>query len=170
AQAETVPRSRPQRLAGCKRRLEEDWQLERRVVEEHAAWHARGIASDGSRRMAGARANIKPYPAGRAARRQAQRDRPRLAQLEDHARWVQGYNAQAAVTAEQIVVAAEAAESMSGSARGPEHSCPVRWGLTPYRGGTWVDLSAELEPKPRSGSEGQEESVDDGGLCGASPR
>ena len=36
--------------------------LERRVVEEHAAWHARGIASDGWRRVAGARANIKPYP------------------------------------------------------------------------------------------------------------
>jgi len=29
---------------------EEDWELERRVVAEHAAWHARGIASDGSRR------------------------------------------------------------------------------------------------------------------------
>jgi hypothetical protein len=40
----------------------EGWELERRVVEEHAAWHARGIASDGWRRVAGARANIKPYP------------------------------------------------------------------------------------------------------------
>jgi transposase len=61
AEARPVPRSRPQRLAECKRRLEQDWKLERRVVEEHAAWHAGGIASDGSRRMAGARANIKPY-------------------------------------------------------------------------------------------------------------
>jgi hypothetical protein len=42
----------------------------RHVVSEHAAWHAAGIASDGSRRMAGARHNIKPYllspePAGK---------------------------------------------------------------------------------------------------------
>jgi transposase len=53
AKAQPVSRGRPERLADCKRRLEEDWALERRVVEEHAAWHARGIASDGSRRMAG---------------------------------------------------------------------------------------------------------------------
>jgi hypothetical protein len=62
AKAKPVPRSRSERLAECKRRLEEDWQLERRVVAEHAAWHGRGLASDGSRGMAGARANIKPYP------------------------------------------------------------------------------------------------------------
>jgi hypothetical protein len=32
-------------------------------VTEHAKWHAAGIASDGSRRMVGARHNIKPYEA-----------------------------------------------------------------------------------------------------------
>jgi hypothetical protein len=51
-----VPRDRGERLGECKRRLEQDWELERRVVAEHAAWQARGIASDGSRRMAGGRA------------------------------------------------------------------------------------------------------------------
>ena len=30
-------------LAECKRRLEQDWALERKVVTEHAAWHARGM-------------------------------------------------------------------------------------------------------------------------------
>jgi transposase len=60
AAAKKVPRDRAERLSECKDRLEQDWRLERRVVEEHAAWHARGIASDGSRRTTGARANIKP--------------------------------------------------------------------------------------------------------------
>jgi transposase len=107
AEAKPVPRGRPQRLAECKRRLDEDWQLERRVVEEHAAWHARGIASDGSRRMAGARANIKPYPLpGQPAGKLNVTD-PDSRNLKTTRGWVQGYNAQAAVTAEQIVIAAE---------------------------------------------------------------
>jgi transposase len=86
AKAKPMPRDRGERLADCKRRLEQDWALERKVITEHAAWHARGIASDGSRRMAGARANIKPLPANRPAGRQAECDRPGLAQPQDHAR------------------------------------------------------------------------------------
>ena len=106
-EAKPVPRGRAERLGECKRRLEEDWQLERRVVEQHAAWHARGIASDGSRRMAGARGNIKPYllperPAGKINVTD-----PDSRNLKTTRGWLQGYNAQAAVTAEQIVVAAE---------------------------------------------------------------
>jgi hypothetical protein len=60
AKPKKIPRDRSERLSECKARLEQDWRLERRVVAEHAAWHARGIASDGSPRMASA--NIKPYP------------------------------------------------------------------------------------------------------------
>jgi transposase len=48
AKAKPIPRARAERLAECKQRLEQDWALEQRVVAEHAAWHARGIASDGS--------------------------------------------------------------------------------------------------------------------------
>src|SRR3954466_3382818 len=62
AQAKPIARDRRKRLAECKRRLEQDWELERYVVSEHAKWHAAGIASDGTRRTAGARHNIKPYP------------------------------------------------------------------------------------------------------------
>src|SRR5919198_268210 len=62
AQAKKIPRDRRERLHECRRRLRKDWELERHVVAEHAAWHAAGIASDGSRRMVGARHNIKPYP------------------------------------------------------------------------------------------------------------
>jgi transposase len=107
AKAKPVPRSRPERLANCKRRLEEDWQLERRVVDAHAAWHARGIASDGSRRMAGARANIKPYPLPERPAGKLNVTDPDSRNLKTTRGWLQGYNAQAAVTAEQIVVAAE---------------------------------------------------------------
>ena len=107
AKAEPVPRGRPERLAGCKRRLEEDWRLERRVVEEHAAWHACGIASDGSRRMAGGRANIKPYPLPERPAGKLNVTDPDSRNLKTTRGWLQGYNAQAAVTAEQIIVAAE---------------------------------------------------------------
>src|SRR3954447_19724679 len=61
AEATKVPRDRGKRLVECRRRLHQDWQLERHVVTEHGAWHAAGIASDGSRRTVGARHNIKPY-------------------------------------------------------------------------------------------------------------
>jgi transposase len=107
AKAEPVPRDRGERLAECKHRLQEDWELERRVVEAHAAWHARGIASDGSRRMAGARANLKPYPLPERPAGKLNVTDPDSRNLKTTRGWVQGYNAQAAVTAEQIVVAAE---------------------------------------------------------------
>ena len=107
AQAKKVPRDRGERLSECKRRLEQDWELERRVVAEHAAWHARGIASDGSRRMAGGRANIKPYPLSDGPAGKINLTDPDSRNLKTTRGWVQGYNAQAAVTAEQIVVAAE---------------------------------------------------------------
>jgi hypothetical protein len=54
AQAKKVPRARRERLHECRRRLYEEWALERRVVADHAAWLAAGIASNGSHRMTGA--------------------------------------------------------------------------------------------------------------------
>ncbi len=107
AKAKKVPRDRSERLSECKERLEQDWRLEQRVVAEHAAWHARGIASDGSRRMTGARANIKPYPLSEKPAGKINLTDPDSRNLKTTRGWVQGYNAQAAVTPEQIVVAAE---------------------------------------------------------------
>ena len=107
AKAKPIPRDRGERLGGCKARLEQDWALEHKVVTEHAAWHARGIASDGSRRMAGARANIKPYPLAEKPAGKLNVTDPDSRNLKTTRGWVQGYNAQAAVTQEQIVVAAE---------------------------------------------------------------
>ena len=107
AAAKKVPRERSERLSECKERLEQDWRLEQRVVAEHAAWHARGIASDGSRRMVGAHANIKPYPLTEKPAGKINVTDPDSRNLKTTRGWVQGYNAQAAVTPEQIVIAAE---------------------------------------------------------------
>jgi transposase len=106
AEAKQVPRDRTERLAECKARLEQDWRLERRVVAEHAAWHARGIASDGSRRMGG-KAHIKPYPLTDKPVGKLNVTDPDSRNLKTTRGWLQGYNAQAAVTPEQIVIAAE---------------------------------------------------------------
>src|SRR5215210_1575510 len=107
AKAKKVPRDRSERLSECKDRLEQDWRLEQRVVAEHAAWHARGIASDGSRRMTGARANIKPYPLADQPAGKLNVTDPDSRNLKTTRGWLQGYNAQAAVTEQQIMVAAE---------------------------------------------------------------
>jgi len=107
AEAKKVPRDRAERLVECRRRLRQDWQLERHVVTEHAAWHAAGIASDGSRRMVGARHNIKPYPLPCEPAGKLNITDPDSRNLKTTRGWVQGYNAQAVVGEGQIVLAAE---------------------------------------------------------------
>ena len=77
------------------------------MVADHAAWLAAGIASDGSRRMAGARHNLKPYPLTPMAERRINVSDPDSRNLKTTRGWVQGYNAQAVVTEGQIVIAAE---------------------------------------------------------------
>ena len=107
AQAKKIPRDRAERLVECRRRLRQDWELERHVVTEHAAWHAAGIASDGSRRMVGARHNIKPYPLAPEPAGKINVTDPDSRNLKTTRGWVQGYNAQAVVGEGQIVLAAE---------------------------------------------------------------
>jgi transposase len=106
-QAKKIPRDRGERLVACGRRVRQDWELERHVVSEHAAWHAAGIASDGSRRMAGARHNIKPYPLSPEPAGKINVTDPDSRNLKTTRGWVQGYNAQAVVGEGQIVLAAE---------------------------------------------------------------
>ncbi len=105
-QARPIPGSRGERLAESARRLEEDHAVEREANQQYEGWRARGIAKDGSRRMAPG--TTKPYqppetPAGtinttdpdsRIVRRKGQPA-------------TQGYNCQAAVTEHQLIVAAE---------------------------------------------------------------
>ena len=107
AEAKKVPRDRTERLVECRRRLRQDWELERHVVTEHAAWHAAGIASDGSRRVVGARHNIKPYPLTSEPAGKINVSDPDSRNLKTTRGWVQGYNAQAVVGEGQIILAAE---------------------------------------------------------------
>jgi transposase len=107
ARAKKIPRDRSERLLECRRRLRQDWELERHVVTEHAAWHAAGIASDGSRRMVGAQHNIKPYPLPPQPAGKINVTDPDSRNLKTTRGWVQGYNAQAVVGEGQIVLAAE---------------------------------------------------------------
>src|SRR4051794_23759991 len=102
-EARPIPRSRAKRLVEARRRLDEELAVERRANAEYEAYRARGVMKDG-RRFGGP---PKPYqppdtPAGKI----------NLSDLDSRnvktARgWVQGYNAQAATTEQQIVIAAE---------------------------------------------------------------
>jgi len=107
ADAAPVARDRGERLRECCRRLEQEHELEQRLIAEHDAWLEAGIASDGSRRMTGARHNRKPYHLVELAERTINVTDPDARNLKTPRGWVQGYNAQAVVTSEQIIVAAE---------------------------------------------------------------
>ncbi len=97
--------SRAKRLVESKRRLEEDLEVEHRANAAYEAWRARGISADGTRRMAPG--TTKPYqpPTTPVAKINVTDPDSRLVKARD--RWIQGYNAQAAVTEGQIVLAAE---------------------------------------------------------------
>src|SRR5918995_1196010 len=107
ADAKPVARDRGERLRECRRRVAQDFALERRVVAEHDAWLAAGIAGDGSRRMTGARPNIKPCPLTARPAGKINLTDPDARTLKSPRGWVLGYNAQAVVTGAQIIVAAE---------------------------------------------------------------
>jgi transposase len=102
-EARPIPRSRAKRLREARRRLEEELDVERRANAEYEAYRARGVMKDG-RRFGGP---PKPYqppalPAGKI--NLTDLDSRNVKTLRG---WVQGYNAQAVCTEEQIVIAAE---------------------------------------------------------------
>ena len=104
-EARPVPRSRTKRLVEARRRLEEDLQVERRANAAYEAWRARGISADGTRRMAPG--TTKPYrPPDRPAGKVNLTD-PDSRLVKAMRGCIQGYNAQAAVNEQQIVLAAE---------------------------------------------------------------
>jgi transposase len=105
-EARPIARSRVERLGESARRLEEELAVERLANAAYEAWRERGVAADGSRRMAPG--TTKPYrppelPAGTINTTDPD---SRLVKTVGQ-RALQGYNAQAAVNEHQIVVAAE---------------------------------------------------------------
>jgi transposase len=105
-EARPIARSRLERLGESARRLEEELAVEHLANAAYEAWRQRGVAADGSRRLAPG--TTKPYrppdlPAG--AINTTDPDSRLVKTVGQRA--LQGYNAQAAVNEHQIVVAAE---------------------------------------------------------------
>jgi hypothetical protein len=104
-QAEPISRSRSERLSLAAERLEEDLDAERRGNEAYEAYRARGRMKDGRRFGC----PPKPYTPPELPEGKVNLTDPDSKQIKTNAGfgWVQGYNAQAVVTEEQIVLAAE---------------------------------------------------------------
>jgi hypothetical protein len=102
-QARPIPRSRPDRLREAKRRLEEEHEVECRANADYEAYRARGRMKDG-RRFGGPPNPYRPSetPAGKINVTD-----PDSRNVKTARGWVQGYNAQAVCTEQQIVIAAE---------------------------------------------------------------
>src|SRR3954467_11878684 len=103
AEARPIPKSRPDRLKEAKRRLEEEHHVECQANAAYEAYRARGVMKDG-RRFGRPPDPFQPpeVPAGKI----------NLSDLDSRnvktsRGWVQGYNAQAVCTEDQIVIAAE---------------------------------------------------------------
>ncbi len=105
-EARPVARSRAERLFEAARRLEQELSAEHQANAAYEAWRARGIAADGTRRMAPG--STKPYLAPELPQGQVNTTDPDSRVVKTLGQpGLQGYNAQAAVNEQQIVVAAE---------------------------------------------------------------
>src|ERR671917_2872076 len=98
-----IPKSRPDRLKEAKRRLEEEHRVECRANEAYEAYRARGVDKNGKKFGRPPKPFQPPStPAGKI----------NLSDLDSRnvktsRGWVQGHNAQAVCTEDQIVIAAE---------------------------------------------------------------
>ncbi len=103
AEAKPIPRSRPERLRQSKRRLEEELAVEQRANDAYEAYRVHGRASDGKRLGAAPTPYAPPEtPAGKVNITD-----PDSKNVQTPRGYMQGYNAQAAATEQQIVIAAE---------------------------------------------------------------
>jgi transposase len=103
AEARPIPASRSQRLRESKRRLEEELWSECQANTAYEAYRARGVMKDG--RRFGRPPNPYRPPATPVGKINV--TDPDSRNVKTPRGWVQGYNAQAAVSETQIVIAAE---------------------------------------------------------------
>jgi transposase len=102
-QARPIARSRPERLHEAKRRLEEELAVECRANADYEAYRARGVMKDG-RRFGGP---PKPYQPPETPSGKINVTDPDSQLVKATRGWIQGYNAQAVIDEQQIVIAAE---------------------------------------------------------------
>ena len=102
-EARPIPRARPARLKEAKRRLQEELWVESRANAAYEAYRVQGRASDGKRLGAAP----TPYSPPEVPQGKVNLADPDSWLLKATHGFLQGYNAQAAVNEDQIVIASE---------------------------------------------------------------
>jgi len=105
AEAKPIPKSRPDRLKEAKRRLEEEHQVECRANQAYEDYRRNGRMRNG--RRLGAHSPPKPFTPPAMPEGKINLTDPDSRNVKTPRGWVQGYNAQAVTTEDQIVIAAE---------------------------------------------------------------
>ena len=103
ANPKPVPQSRPTRVKEAKRRLEEELWVEQRANDAYEAYRARGV----DKRGRGFGGGSKPYQPPATPAGKVNVTDPDSKNLKAPRGYIQGYNAQAVVNEDQIVIAAE---------------------------------------------------------------
>jgi hypothetical protein len=103
AARQPIPRNREQRLELCHRRLAEDWRAEQEGNRAYEAYRARGVMRDGRRFGR----PPDPYEPPTQPEGKINTTDPDVRRMKFGRNFIPAYNAQAAVTEEQIIVAAE---------------------------------------------------------------
>jgi transposase len=103
AKAESIPRRRGERLELCRRRLVEDWRAEHEGNRAYEAYRTRGVMKDGRRFGR----PPDPYTPPAQPDGKINTTDPDARRMKFGRNFIPAYNAQAAVTEQQIIVAAE---------------------------------------------------------------
>jgi transposase len=104
-EARPIPRSRPARLKEAKRRLDEQLFTECRANAAYEAYRARGVMRNG--RRLGPNTTPKPYTPPEIPEGRINLTDPDSRVVKGLRGFIQGYNAQAVTTEDQVVIAAE---------------------------------------------------------------